>query len=510
MAYLQFFSQRYQTIFAYTGLICLIAGVTILFPLVILFAYPEEINLAWGFLWPGLTLTIIGLGLWLQLSPFKQQKKKNRNYSASRPYYQREILTLQEGAIIILLSWLLVIAFGTIPFLTVGGLNFTQAVFESTSGWTTTGLSVVDVTQTPHVILLFRSVTQLVGGAGFAIIALSTIGSFSGTGLTAAEGRSEQLVPNLQRSAKLVLSIYSSFVAIGIVALRGAGMSWFDALNHAFAGLSTGGFSTRVESIGYWNSLWVEIVTIILMLGGTLNFFTSYLILNRKFKMVLRNGEIRLQMLLIPLAVLLLLLGVTLHLYSHFQALRIAIFETITALSTTGFSTVTYDNWNGLGLLVLILLMLIGGGSGSTAGGIKQYRIYVLFRALQWEVKRLLLPKNAVTEPSVWQGDRRRFLRDSQIRTIAVFFWLYLLFYALGTLILTAYGYSLEDSLFEYASVLSTVGLSVGVTNADAPSGLLWTEIVGMFLGRLEFLPVFVGMGQIFADVGVFLDKRRS
>jgi trk system potassium uptake protein TrkH len=509
MAYLPFFCQRYQTILAYTGLISLIAGVTILIPLIALLFYPEEINLAGGFFWPGLTLTLLGLFLWLKLSPTQREKgqKRKKNHSVSGQYNQIETLNLPEGAIIILLSWLMAIAFSTIPFLTVGGLNLTQAVFESTSGWTTTGLSVVDVTQASHLLLLFRSLTQLVGGAGFAIIALSAIGGFSGSGLTAAEGRSEQLVPNLHRSAKLVLSIYTGYVTIGIIALRQAGMGWFDAINHAFAALSTGGFSTRAESIGYWNSLAVEMVTIVLMLCGTLNFLTSYLILKGKLQAVIRNGEVRLQFLLIPLAVLILLTGITLKLYSTFPvAIRVAIFASITALSTTGYSTVDYVNWNGLGLLVLILLMIIGGGSGSTAGGIKQYRIYVLYRALQWEIRRLLLPKNTVTEPSVWQGDHRHFLSDSQIRPIAVFFWLYLLVYGLGTLILTAYGYSLEQSLFEYASVLSTVGLSVGITAADAPEGLLWTEIIGMFLGRLEFLPVLVGINQIWRDLVIFWD----
>jgi trk system potassium uptake protein TrkH len=487
MASRRFLCQRYQIIFAYTGLIGLIAGVTILMPLVALLAYPEEITLAWGFFYPGLTLTLVGLCLWFKLSPYNLGSEDSLN--------------LQEGSVIVLLSWLLAIAFSTIPFVTVGGLNFTQAVFESTSGWTTTGLSVVDLTQASHLILLFRSLTQLLGGAGFAIIALSVIGAISGMGITAAEGRSEQLVPNLGRSAKLVLSIYTGYGAVGVLALRAVGMDWFDAFNHAFAAISTGGFSTRSESIGDFHSLGVEIVTIVLMLCGTLNFFTSYLLLNGKFKAVVRNGEMRMQALLIPLTVLVLLLGVTVPLYPTFKAaIRVAVFQTVTALSTTGFATVGYGNWNDLGLLILILLMLIGGGSGSTAGGIKQYRIYALYRALLWEIRRLLLPKNTITEASVWQGEHRRFLSDSQIRSISLFVWLYLLIYLLGILIFTAYGYPLQKSLFEYASALSTVGLSVGITTPNAPEGLLWIEIIGMLGGRLEFLPVFVGMSLIFRD----------
>ena len=145
--------------------------------------------------------------------------------------------------------------------------------------------------------------------------------------------------------------------------------------------------------------------------------------------------------------------------------------------------------------------MLIGGGTGATAGGIKQFRIYALYRGVIWEVRRRLLPKDAVTEPDVWQGETRHFLSDRQLRQISMFVFLYLGIYLTGSAVIAAYGYSLPESLFEYASALSTVGLSVGVTAPDAPIALLWTEIAGMFLGRLEFFPVFVGLIQIYQDV---------
>ncbi|GAB4546311.1 MAG: TrkH family potassium uptake protein [Pleurocapsa sp.] len=476
--------RKYRSIFGYTGLICAIAGVTILFPLVALFGYPEEMQLAWSFLIPSLALIVLGLLFWFQ----------TKHSSTS--------LSFQDGAIIVVLSWIIAIAFGTIPFLTISDLNFTQAVFESTSGWTTTGLSVIDVGQASHLILLYRSTIQLVGGAGFAILALSTIIAPAGIGLATAEGRSEQLVPNIRRSAKLVLNIYTGYVAVGIATLRLAGMNWFDAVNHAFAALSTGGFSTRTASVGYWDSPAIEAVTIVLMLLGTLNFLTSYLLLTGKFTAVIRNSEVKLQGLVVPLCVIILLLGVTSKLDLTFnKALRVAFFETITALSTSGFSTVSYTNWDSIGWLVLIVLMLIGGGTGATAGGIKQFRIYALYRGVIWEVRRRLLPKDAVTEPSVWQGETQHFLSDRQLRQISMFVFLYLGIYLAGSGIIAAYGYSLPESLFEYASALGTVGLSVGVTTPDAPIGLLWVEIMGMFLGRLEFFPVFVGLIRLYQDI---------
>ena len=476
--------QKYQAIFSYVGLICAIAGVTFLCPLGALVSYPQEVNQAGGFIVTGFFMVVVGLLLW----------RKLQCSSTS--------LNIQDGAIIVVLSWVMAIAFGTIPLITISNLSFTQAVFESTSGWTTTGLSVIDVDQASHLILLYRSTMQLFGGAGFAVLALSAIIAPAGIGIANAEGRSEQLVPHVQRSAKLVLNIYTGYVAAGIIALRWAGMNWFDAVNHAFAALSTGGFSTHSASIGHWHSPAIEAVTTVLMLLGTLNFLTSYLLLTGKFSHLYRNSEVRLQALVISLSMVILWLGVTSKLaLSPSQAWRAAIFATITALSTSGFSTVSFSNWHSIGWLVMILLMLIGGGTGATAGGIKQFRIYALYRGVVWEIRRQLLPKDVVTEPDIWQGETRHFLSDRQLRQISMFVFLYLGVYLAGGGIITAYGYSLRESLFEYASVLSTVGLSVGVTAADAPMGILWAEIVGMFLGRLEFLPVIIGMIQIYRDL---------
>ncbi|MEO1006570.1 MAG: TrkH family potassium uptake protein [Cyanobacteria bacterium J06638_38] len=490
--YSRFLRQRYQAILGYTGLICAIAGLVILSPLLALIFYPEELNLAWAFALPGIVLAVVGGLLWRFLTP-----------------KQVISLSLPEGSVIVILAWLVAIAFGTIPFILIQGLNFTQAAFESTSGWTTTGLSVVDVTQASKLILLYRSNIELAGGGGFAIIALSAISGLSGSGLTSAEGRSEQLAPNVRRSAKLVLSIYSGYAVIGILALSIAGMGWFDAVNHSFAALSTGGFSTRTDSIGYWDSPAVEAVTIVLMILGTVNFLTSYFLLRGKFKSVIRNGEVRLMALFIPLSALIIFLGIAINLYDSLgKGIRVALFETISALSTTGFSTVGYGDWNSLGWTIMIILMLIGGGTGATAGGIKQFRIYALYRALLWEVKRMLQPKNTITEPDYWQGDRRSFLDDSQIRTIALFIFLYLIVFLLGVIITAGFGNSVPDSLFEYASSLSTVGLSIGVTATDAPTGLLWTQIVGMFLGRLEFFTVFIGIVRLFQDIPSILMSK--
>ncbi|MFO7907545.1 MAG: TrkH family potassium uptake protein [Pirellulaceae bacterium] len=417
------------------------------------------------------------------------------------------VLSVQEGGVIVLLSWVIVCLFSAWPFMTGMGLNFTQAVFESVSGWTTTGLSVVDVTQASHVILLWRSIMQLSGGAGLAIIMLSAITGPTGPALSVAEGR-EQLVPHVRQSAKLVIMIYSGYMIAGTTALHLAGMQWFDAVNHAFAALSTGGFSTRVESIGYWDSVAVEAVTVPLMILGNLSFITGWLMLRGKFRAVGRNGEIRLAFVMLPLCAILLFLLTASGLYPTLgKSVRVAIFETVTALTTTGFSTVGYAAWNSFGWGVLMVLMLVGGGTCSTAGGIKQYRIYLLWKSVVWELRRSVLPRSAVTENSVWEAERKVFVNDTRLRQIGTFVFLYLLTFVIGSAILAAHGYGLKESLFEYASAVGTVGLSVGVTSASAPAAVLWAEIVGMLLGRLEFFVIFVSAAKLLRDAGHMISK---
>jgi len=492
--YPAYLRQRYRAILGYTGLLCLVAGLLILAPLALLLAYPSEAPLAWGFLLPGLLLALPGLLLWRRLTPHGDAG-----------------LDAQEGAVIVVLAWLLAIVAGAIPFLASGGLDLTRALFESTSGWATAGLSVLDVGRTSPLVLFYRSLIQLAGGAGLAIIMLSALAGPVGPGLSVAEGRSEQLLPHVRRSATLVLAIYGAYVLFGIFALAAAGMSWFDAVNHAFAAVSTGGFSTRPESIAYWPSPAVEGVLLVLMLLGATNFLTAYTLLRGKVRAAARSSEVRQAALLLLLGSGVLLIGVTAGLYSDLgTSLRAALFGAVSALSTTGFATVDYAQWNSLGRLVLVLLMLVGGATGSTAGGIKQFRIHVLYRGLVWEFRRRLLPASAVTEPDIWRGEKREFVDDALLRQVAVFVFLYLVVLLAGSAILAAYGYSFQDSVFECTSALSTVGISVGVFVAGAPTGVLWTGIATMFLGRLEFFAIILGLIRLANDLPVLVASGRA
>jgi len=476
---------RYAAILSSIGMILILSSAVMLTPLLVLLSNPEEVSSAAAFYLPAGCLALLGIVLWRQF------------HSPSDI-----TLSVQEGGIIVIISWLMVILFSAWPFVSISGLSFSRAFFESMSGWTTTGLSVVDVSLAGRIILLWRSIISLAGGAGLAIIMMSAITGSTGVGISSAEGRSDQLVPHVRRSARLVLIIYTCYAVVGSIAYWMAGMSFFDAVNHAFAAVSTAGFSTRPESIGYWDSGAIEAVTITLMVLGNLSFVTAWFLWRGKLDLVAKNGEVRLQIVLIPLSAAAAFIFTCQALYPQLgKSLRVAVFETVSALTTTGFSTVGYGNWNSFGIFLMIALMLIGGGTCSTAGGIKQFRIYLLFKLLLWDIGRYLMPRTAVMERPIWESDRRIFVDDAKVSQVAVFVFLYLVIYGFGVMLLCACGYSLSDSLFEFASALGTVGLSVGVTAVGMPDAALWAEILAMFLGRLEFIVVIIGLLKLGKDL---------
>ena len=484
--------KRYGAIFSCVGAILLLAGFIMLTPVLLLIPYPEEMPNVTSFVIPSGCLLLFGMVI-RKISGFQFQIS----------------LSIQEGGVIVLVSWIIVILFSSWPFVTISGLSLSLALFESVSGWTTTGLSVLDVTVAGPMILLWRSVIQFAGGAGLAIIMMSAIVGPTTVSIPIAEGRSDQLVPHVRQSARLVMLIYTSYATAGTLAYWVAGMSLFDAVNHAFCAVSTGGFSTRPDSIGYWDSIGIEAVTLPLMLLGNLSFVTAWLMWQGKFYYVVRNSEIRFLFFIVPLSVAAIFILTCQTIYPQFEkSFRVAVFQVITAVTTTGFSTVGYENWNGFGVLVLIVLMLIGGGTCSTAGGIKQFRIYLLWKLLVWEIKRLFLPRTAVIEIPIWEANHRVFVNDRRVRQVVVFVFLYLAVYLFGVMVLCACGYGLSDSLFEFASAIGTVGLSVGVTSSRMPEAVLWAEIFAMFLGRLEFIVIIVSITKILRDSRLILKRN--
>lgn len=477
--------ERYKVIFGYVGIILNITGIALMIPLLLIPFYKCEMKeiLSFG----GLAVITLLVGYFFRKN-IKGIENKNINF--------------KDSGIVVVLSWILSIVLGALPFVMNGQLNFTQAIFESVSGFTTTGLSVVDVTKSSEMILLWRSIMQFLGGIGLAVIMLSAIVGPLGMGLYNAEGRSEKIVPTIKASTKMILVIYCSYILGGIILYVICGMPLFDAINHSIGAVSTGGFSTKVESIGYYKSPAIELVTIILMILGTINFAAHAILWKGKIKEFFRIGEIKFMWILFSISIPLVFFVTTLKLFESLsKSIRVAIFEMVSAISTSGFSTVSYSNWNSFGIFMLIVVMIIGGGSGSTAGGVKQYRVMLLIKSVIWNIKEILLSKRSVKYNYVIKPEGKVSIEDSDIKEITIILSIYIIFFISFVFILLGYGYDIKSSLFEMASCLSTVGLSVGVTSPNAPKVVLWVMSLAMFLGRLEFLVVFYAGIKIYKDI---------
>lgn len=476
----------YKLLFGYLGLFMIMIGVIIMVPLVVLPFYPEEVSNAKFFIIPGV-LSIV-LGYFIHTYIFGKRKDKLEKY---------------QDALLIFMIWVTAIFISSFPFFLTGNYTFTQSVFETTSGYSTTGLSVVDVENTPNIFLLYRSLLQFFGGVGLVLVLTSAISDRYGMKLYSAEGHNDKLLPNLVRSARLILTIYSIYIVIGTVLYVVFGMSFFDAINHAIAAVSTGGFSTRAESIGFFNSLSIEIVTIGLMLLGNTNFVIHMIIIKGKLSHAINHIELKFLGILTIIFLPIIFLSVYFNYTDNLgMAIRIGIFQFFTAITTTGFATVSsFIILPNIMVFCVIILMIIGGGVGSTAGGIKQYRVSLALKNLYWNFKDRIAHRNLIRGNFIHKFGRKVKVTEKEIANTNSHIFVYLTALVIGTLIISSYGYSLQDSLFEFASALGTVGLSVGIISPTSPALMLWATNVGMFLGRLEFYVVFVAIAKIVMDV---------
>lgn len=476
----------YRLIIRYLGITSILVGVALLLPLLLLPVYPQEAEYAKCFLVPGIPAVIAG---YLVYRPLKEEAwgrlKKN------------------QAAMIVTLSWALAILVSAVPFMMTGNYNFTQSVFECTSGYSTTGLSVVNVEEAPRLFLMFRSIMLFVGGVGLVLVVMSVITDYYGMRLFEAEGH-DQMAPNLGKSARVIISIYSGYIIGGTILYMIFGMNWFDALNHSIAAVSTGGFSTKAASIGYYQNLGIEIVTIVLMLLGSTGFLVHLALVKGEFKKVVSHCEFRFQLVVYPAAIAAAaVLMLRQFAVSVPESIRSAVFQAVSAMTTTGFQTVdSFRAFSPALMLLMTLLMLIGGGAGSTAGGIKQYRVYLVVKEMLWTLQDRLSPGRVIRPRTVNRCGDKVILTEEEKSAVSNYFVLYIFLFMIGTFIFCCYGYSVQDSMFEFSSAISTVGLSAGITGYDAPAGVLWTATAGMFIGRLEVYIVLITVLKMMIDTG--------
>lgn len=465
------------------GKLMILIGIFVIAPILVLPWYLQELSHLSCFLIPGGGSVLLGFAIILLR---KKHPDTRQNWKTS----------IGCSSLTVLFAWSWGVLIGALPFYLSGQLTFVQSLFEAVSGWTTTGLSVVDVTKTPFIYLFHRSFMQYCGGLGFIMVMILFISSKESMNLYSAEGHPDKIMPNIKKTAQAICMIYNLCLVLGTVAYRMAGMSWFDGICHAMCSLSTGGFSTKLNSIGEYNSLSIEIITIILMLIGTTNFATLLLLARGKVKSFSKVSEVRFMFLLliifIPPTALSLAHDLDMPLG---EGLRRATFDIVSAMSTTGYASMSYSEWPQFAIGVLILMMLIGGGIGSTAGGMKLSRVYLMLRVAGENIKKKLLPPRSIQKPKYTKASGKASIDTSLMDDTTGFLVSYLFVYIIGTFALTVTAdCSLTEAMFDFASSLGTVGLSIGITNPTTPPAALIVEMFGMFLGRLEIFIVLVGI----------------
>lgn len=461
----------------------ILIGILVLVPSFVPIYYTEDIKYIGSFIIPSFISIFFGLLLCILFKEKTYDTHERRSMFVNSTY-------------IVLISWAWGILIGSIPFVLGHQLTFLQAIFESVSGWTTTGLSVMDVSVTPKIYLFHRSFMQYCGGLGFIMVMITIVSCKQSMNLFDAEGHPDKLMPNIKKTGQTVFIMYNTYLILGIIASVIVGMGMFDSICHTMCSLSTGGFSTKLNSIGEYNNLGIDIVTIILMLIGTTNFAVLLLVSKFKLKQAFKVSEFKFMFVVLILFIPITAISLVSYLdMPIFESIRRASFDIVSALSTTGYSSMSYSSWPQFAIGVLILMMLIGGGIGSTAGGIKMSRICIMLKIIWSSIKRKVTFSNSV-ETNYYIKAQGKTLIDKEIKDDTLTFIItYLLIFIAGSFMITiTANCSLIEAMFEFASSLGTVGLSIGITNPTTNDPTMIVEIIGMILGRLEIFIVLVGI----------------
>jgi trk system potassium uptake protein TrkH len=466
----------------YYAKLTLLIGALIASPILVTLFYPEETRYIPAFLLPACVTVAAGMALCF----IKSDKRALDEWQSP----------LQKGSLPVMFAWCAAAVLGAFPFVIAKRLKYIHALFESVSGWTTTGLTLINVAETPHIFLFYRAFMQYCGGAGFMLMILMLVQGGQAVNMYSAEGHSDRLAPNIKKTAQTVFQLYNTFFAAGTILYILFGMAPFDAVCHTMSALSTAGFTSRAGGIGGYDNVWIEGVTVLLMLIGASNFAVLLTLVKRKFRKTLRVSEIRFMLALVALfSVFSAFSLMAKNGLGVFTAFRQAIFGVVTTLSTTGYSTSDYYLWPPFALGLLFIVMIIGGGAGSTAGGIKLSRAYLLMRSIGEYLKGRVSPARKVNAPSFYRAQGKTPIDTALISDTCVFIMLYLLIVVTGSLLITlTEGCSLFDAAFEFTSAIGTVGVSNGISSVNANTGTLLVEMVGMLFGRLEAPIVFVAL----------------
>ena len=468
---------NYKTVFFTLGILQIILGIFMMIPIIIQFIYNEIDS---SFL--GASIITIIFGTLFFLSNLDHDKKLN----------------LQQAFLLTALSWLSIAVFGSLPFIfSDADFSITNAFFESMSGITTTGSTIIsNLENTPKGILLWRALLQWLGGIGIIVMAITLMPIMNVGGMQlfkiSNNDSSEKILPRSKEIALRLIYIYSSLTFLCAFSYKILGMNIFDSLTHSMTTIATGGFSNYNESIGFFDNPYIEISAMIFIILGSLPFIAYIKFLSGNKKIFFSDIQIQTFIKIIVISIIILSIYLTINGSTQIN-LRSIIFNVISILTGTGYVNAQFDNWGAFAIIIFLLLMFIGGCAGSTTCGIKIFRIQILYYFISNQLKRIIYPKGIFVLKYNQSPVDNKF-----ISSIISFIYMYLIIFFIITALLSLTGLDFITSISGAATSISNVGPGLGSiigpngNFSSLPDISKWILALGMILGRLELFAILV------------------
>ena len=468
---------NYKTVFFTLGILQIILGASMFVPIIVQFIYAEIDSSFFG-----ASIVTIVFGALFFLTNIDHDRKVN----------------LQQAFLLTALSWLSVAVFGSLPFIFSSmEMSITDAFFESMSGITTTGSTIIsNLENAPKGILLWRAILQWLGGIGIIVMAITLMPIMNVGGMQlfkiSSNDSSEKILPKSKEIALRLIYIYSALTAVCAISYWIFGMGKFDSLTHSMTTIATGGFSNYNQSIGYFNSIYIEISSMIFIILGSIPFIAYIKFLNGNKKIFTNDTQIKSFLKIIILSIIILSFYLVLTNNENYS-FRSIFFNTISILTGTGYVNAEFDSWGSFPITIFLTLMFIGGCAGSTTCGVKIFRIQILYLFILNQLKKIIYPKGVFLIKYDQNSVDEKFIAS----IISFIFFYFVIFFILAAL-LSLTGLDFITALSGAATSISNVGPGLGPIigpNGDfssLPDISKWVLSVGMILGRLELFAILV------------------
>ena len=468
---------NYKTVFFTLGILQIILGIFMLIPIITQFLYNEVDSSFFG-----ASIVTIIFGTLFFLSNLDHDKKLN----------------LQQAFLLTALSWLSIAIFGSLPFVFSSiDFSFTNAFFESMSGITTTGSTIIsNLESMPKGILLWRAILQWLGGIGIIVMAITLMPIMNVGGMQlfkiSNNDSSEKILPKSKEIALRLIYIYFTLTSLCALSYKTLGMSVFDSVTHSMTTIATGGFSNYNESIGFFDSLSIEVSAMIFIILGSLPFIAYIKFLSGNKKIFFLDPQVKTFLKIIFISIIILSIYLSIN-SSNQLDLRSIFFNVVSILTGTGYVNAQFDNWGGFSLILFLGLMFIGGCAGSTTCGIKIFRIQILYSFILNQLKKIIYPKGIF----ILKYDQNS-VDNKFIASIISFIYMYLVIFFTISALLSLTGLDFITSISGAATSISNVGPGLGSiigpngNFSSLPDVSKWILSLGMILGRLELFAILV------------------